>query len=427
MKTYSKKIVILGGGYSGLLAAIRLTGKTRRQAVEVTLVNASETFMERVRLHQVGANQTIRVYAIESLLSGTGVNFVQGWITKLEPNSQTVSVQTTSGATELEYDHLIYALGSAAVADTIPGVAEHAYAIGTQQATQALASHLPSVSAGKGTILVVGGGLTGIETATEIAESYPDVQVVLATRGRLGEELSRKGGIYLRTVFERLHIRLLEDVEIEQLEAGQAHHTEGDTIRFDLCIWAGSFGVSPLARDVGILVDAQDRIIVNEYLQSVSHPAIYAIGDAASNGLVMACATAMPMGAYAADYLAAMSKEQPLPKPFDFAYLIQCISLGRKRGLVQQLHADNTPKEQIFTGWIGAKINEIIVRYTIWSFKLEKHWPGFFSWPRGGKPGKVVELGREQLPAKSFQLGWEKVRRALRGSFFENRPKSGRK
>ncbi|MEZ4621954.1 MAG: FAD-dependent oxidoreductase [Caldilineaceae bacterium] len=140
---------------------------------------------------------------------------------------------------------------------------------------------------------------------------------------------------------------------VERLTSNRAHCNDGRTLEFDGCLWAGAFVVPPLATMAGLPVDTQGRLLVDETLRVIDHPEIYVAGDAAATGLRMACATAMPMGAYVADQLAARLLEQPQPAPFRFAYMIQCISLGRQNGLVQLVHGDDSPKPRIVTGWCG--------------------------------------------------------------------------
>ena len=88
-KQSTTRIVILGAGYAGMTAALRLAHKTRRLPVEITLVNGSATFVERIRLHQAAAAEQVRQRSIPKLLHGTHVRFVQGWAAAIAPQSAT--------------------------------------------------------------------------------------------------------------------------------------------------------------------------------------------------------------------------------------------------------------------------------------------------------------------------------------------------
>lgn len=118
------RIVIIGAGYAGLMTAIRLAGKVRRQPLEITLVNGAAHFVERLRLHQLATNQKLKQRPIIQLLRGTGVHFVQGWVRALDVEQRTVQVESANGVQSLPYDKLVYALGSQVDRTQIAGV-EH--------------------------------------------------------------------------------------------------------------------------------------------------------------------------------------------------------------------------------------------------------------------------------------------------------------
>src|SRR5262249_37108261 len=116
-------VVVLGAGYAGLLFTARLAGKMSRKRVQITLVNESERFTERVRLHQFATNQPIAWRAIPDVLRGTKVRFVQGTVTDLLPERQEMAITQPDGERlTLRYDYLVYALGSLTDRGRVPGV-----------------------------------------------------------------------------------------------------------------------------------------------------------------------------------------------------------------------------------------------------------------------------------------------------------------
>src|SRR6516225_5803950 len=128
-QTQSKtRVVVLGAGYSGLLAAIRLAGKSRK--AEVTLINPRDEFVERVRLHQYAANQNVRRRKLVDILGSSKVNFVRGTATAIDLNKKSVLVNDRDiGSRDVTYDYLIYALGSQTDVDEVPGAREFAYSL----------------------------------------------------------------------------------------------------------------------------------------------------------------------------------------------------------------------------------------------------------------------------------------------------------
>jgi len=372
-----QQVLILGAGYGGLLTALRLQPQIKNKTAQVTVVNAVDTFTERVRLHQIATGQRLKQYSIPTLLKGTGVNFVQDFVRHIDPQTQTVTLDHDV----LSYDVLVVALGSRVNRTAIDGISDYAYTLDRQSA-----SDLNQKLAHGGKLLVIGGGLTGVEATTEYAER-DNIEVHLVTRGYVGEGSSDKGRDHIRTVLRKNKVTLHEQVTVTQLHADHADSNQG-RLDYDVVLWAGGFCASPLAKDAGFTVNAQGQMLVRDSLQSVDYDNVYGVGDVASvmmqsgNTLRMACAVAMPMGAHGADnvshYLNGDAQEA-----FQFAYMLQCISLGRRDGLVEFMQPDDTPKGNIITGRRGAWVKEIICRYTIWSLQLEKRFPGMYWYPKG--------------------------------------------
>ncbi|MDT7776184.1 MAG: hypothetical protein QOC67_5108 [Pseudonocardiales bacterium] len=377
------RIVVVGAGYAGLAAAklaARWTG------AEVTLVNVGDRFVERVRLHQLAAGQPLRDLPLAGLLRGTGVRLVVDRVTGIDAATRTVRL----GERELGYDRLVYAAGSQADLDSVPGAARYAYPLASYPEASRLRAHLADSGDG-GTVAVVGGGLTGIEAAAELAETLPRLKVRLVTGGVLGEALSLRGRRYLWRTFERLGVDVRECARVAEVRAdglllaGGGDSAPGDSPRGDRApgtgagsdhvaaatvVWTAGFRVSDLARRAGLAVDGAGRMIVDQTLRSVSHPEVSGVGDAAAirraDGLElrMACATGLPSAQQAVRAMAAELAGRE-PRPLRYRYLNQCISLGRRDGLVQFVHADDTPREAVLTGRLAALYKEAIVRGTV--------------------------------------------------------------
>ncbi|MFD1149373.1 NAD(P)/FAD-dependent oxidoreductase [Saccharothrix hoggarensis] len=355
----AEHIVVVGAGYAGLAAA-KLTA--RWTGARVTLVNARDRFVERVRLHQLATGQPLRDLPLADLVAGTGVELVVDRVTGIDVGTR--KVQLTGGA--LTYDRLIYALGSHADVTGVPGAAEHAHSVSTQEDAEELAKALANAR----TVAVTGGGLTGVEAATELAEARPDLTVLLVTGGGFGEALSDKGRRHLRRVFDRLGIRVRDHADVTEVRADGLVLATGEVVAADTVVWTAGFRVPDLAAEAGLAVDARGRVLVDHTATSVSHPDVMAVGDAAvvkrRDGLElrMACATSLPTTQQAVRGLARRLNGRE-PVPLDFRYHIQCISLGRRDGLIQFVDADDNPKERVLTGRLAARVKELVVRGTV--------------------------------------------------------------
>jgi NADH dehydrogenase FAD-containing subunit len=124
--TDQHRIVVLGAGYTGMMCAIRVARRTRGDRARVTLVNPSGRFTERLRMHQIATGQHLAEVSIPEILAGTGVEFVQGRASRIDPATRQVCVDTVDGQRLFGYDSLVYAIGSVTDTTTVPGVDAHA-------------------------------------------------------------------------------------------------------------------------------------------------------------------------------------------------------------------------------------------------------------------------------------------------------------
>ncbi|MER6276641.1 FAD-dependent oxidoreductase [Streptomyces sp900105245] len=368
------RIVVLGAGYAGAIAAGRLAKRLHREDVAITLVNAEPDFVERVRMHQLATGQELRPRPFGEMFAGTGVELRLAKVTAVDADRRTVTLQDTHGTgsgTELAYDTLVYGLGSGWRDQGVPGAAEHAHEIAGRPGALRLRERLAGLAAGQ-PVVVVGGGLTGLEAATEIAEARPDLDVALAARGALGDWLSPKGRRHLRKVFGRLGITVHEHAAVTAVEADRVTTAEGGTIPAAVTVWTTGFAVHPIAGATTLEVTDTGQIVVDGTMRSVSHPDVYAVGDAAlamgpgDKPLRMSCASGTPMAWQAADAIAARLTGGKLPN-VPLRYFNQCISLGRKEGLIQYVTADDRAVRAALTGRTAALYKELVCKGAAWA------------------------------------------------------------
>jgi NADH:quinone reductase (non-electrogenic) len=293
--TQHTKVVVIGGGYSGTLAAnhLRMSGD-----VAITLVNPRPKFVERIRLHQLVAGTADATADYGSLL-GEGIQLVVDTATRIETVSR--KLHLASGRA-LDYDYLIYAVGSTgAVPASVPGAAEFAYPIAEFEYAQRLHAAIDELHP-DAPVTVVGAGLTGIETATELAEQGRKVTLVCG--GQLGPSLSAPGRRSVAKAMAKLRIAVLQSDVVTEVRPDAVVFADGAVRPSALTIWTAGFGVPDLASASGLHTDAIGRLLTDETLTSVDDARIVAAGDcAAPSGrpLRMSCQAAGPLGAQAAD------------------------------------------------------------------------------------------------------------------------------
>ncbi|MFG2898913.1 NAD(P)/FAD-dependent oxidoreductase [Streptomyces zaomyceticus] len=363
-------IVVLGAGYAGAFAAGNLARRLSSSDVEITVVNAVPDFVERMRLHQLAAGQDLPVRSLADVFAGTGVRLLVARVTSIEPERRTVAVTGEDGEDELGYDTLLHALGSSVAHHGVPGAAEYAFDVTGRASALRLRERLSALGEG-GTVLVVGEGLTGIETATELAESRPDLSVALAARGEPGAWLSVKGRRHLRRAFERLGVTVHEHTGIAAVEPARAIATDGRSLAADVTVWAAGFAVYSLAAAGGLEVAENGRIVVDRTMRSVSHPDVYAAGDSAhaigDNGrpLPMSCASAgfTNMQATAAIIARLTGGEVPLT---GLKYYGNHISLGRRDAIFQMVDGEVRAASWYLGGRTAARLKAGVLSGAGW-------------------------------------------------------------
>ncbi|WP_159849767.1 NAD(P)/FAD-dependent oxidoreductase [Nocardia sp. CY41] len=349
--TPTHEILVLGAGYTGLIATARLARYTRKLNTRITLVNPSPRFTERLRMHQVAAGQELTDFRIPDLLKGTGVEFHQATATTIDTDDRIVTLDDGS---VLHYDSLVYALGSTTDTSRVPGAADHAWTLDDPRLAHRFSQRLHDIAAVGGTVTVCGGGLTGIEAAAEIAEAHPGLTVRLVSAAELGGMMGEKARAYLNRALDRLGVVRTVGVEVTKVLPDAVRLDTGELVSSDLILWTTGVRVSPLAAQAGIATDARGLILTDTTLRSVSHPEIHAVGDAASvrqawGQLHGTCQSGVVTADYTATVIARLLRGKTV-KPLRFGYFHQPVSLGRKDAVIQFTNADDTPNRWHLVG-----------------------------------------------------------------------------
>ncbi|PJZ55677.1 hypothetical protein CH367_19600 [Leptospira barantonii] len=371
-----KTVLIAGGGYAGIVAANRLVRK--KLPLEIVLVTAQEQFQERIRNHQLLAGTLKRTYSVRSLLHKK-VKLVIERIAKIEPESKRVVLENGS---ELGYDHLIYSLG---VHGSKVETSGDSY-VGVSDVEACATMHERIKQNESARITVLGAGLSGIETAAELSKVFPKSIVTLVDSNAFGKGFSDDGKNKMIGFFSDNNVRILENTKIIKYADKKLLTANGGEIGHDFCILANGLAASKVGGASGLRTNPIGQVYVNQFLEVEDHPEIIGAGDCVqvvSSGydhLRMACATALPMGVYAAERLSHKlgidSKKGKIP--FSLAYLGRNVSLGREDGVIQESNPDDSPTNKIWTAKSAKWIKELICKFTILSFRFEKSFDFYF-------------------------------------------------
>ncbi|MEO9327610.1 NAD(P)/FAD-dependent oxidoreductase [Gordonia aurantiaca] len=372
------RVVVLGAGYAGTMAANRLR---RNPDVDVTVVNSQPFFVQRIRLHQWVSGTGDPMISFDDVLN-EDVSVVVDTATRIDVARRRVELQSGAG---LDYDYLIYAVGTRHRAPDIPGAAEHGFFIADWSDAERIREHLEAVDAEE-TVTVVGGGLTGVEVASELTERGLTVRLVG------GGGIAASVGARARAATERQLRRLGVDVVADGRVVGVAERSvtvaidgEQRVLPSAATILATGFEAPALAAESGLSTDGIGRLQADVTLTSIDDDRILGAGDAvaiAGRSLRLSCQAAEPLGAQAAEaVLARIADERP--NPVDQGFVAQCTSIGRHAATLQFTRRDDSPARTVVTGRLAALTKELVCRGTVWNISREAAHPGAFSWFRG--------------------------------------------
>lgn len=366
-------VVVVGGGYAGVMAANRLT---QLDDVTVTLINPRPHFVQRLRLHQLVGGSHAAVDDYQDVLAER-IQLVVDTAIRLDAAER--RVQLADGEA-VGYDYLIYAVGSGTADLSVPGAAEFAYPIATFEAAERL-RHAIAAAPASAPVTVVGAGSTGIETAAELAEQDHTVTLLCE---KLGPYLHPRARRSVAKRLAKLGVTLLEgDGAKVTAVAGDAVQLRGGRrLPSAVTIWTTGFGVPALAADSGLSTDDLGRLLTDETLTSIDDGRILAAGDSAAPSDLpfrMCCQSARPLGAHAADTILSRITGKN-PEDVNVGLFGQCISLGRRAATAQLASKDDIAIGVYIGGRVAAKIKESASRLMVKELAREAAKPGSFSW-----------------------------------------------
>jgi NADH:ubiquinone reductase (H+-translocating) len=312
------RILVIGGGFAGVSAAVVAADEIRTHDVKaaVTLVSETDQMTIRPRLYEKNP-ETLRA-PIRPALDAAGVAFVEGAVAAIDTGTKSVTLQ--DGAS-LSYDRLILATGSELPLLPVPGVADHTFNIDSYDGAVALDNHLKSVArtpqaAGHDTYVIVGGGMTGIELAAEmrnrIAQHGGD-EVAAAAKViliEMADVIGPEFGDNPRPVIDTA----LAEAGVEQRLGCRVTGFDADGVMLDggARIDAATAVVTVGLRANGLTAqipgerDELGRLAVGYDLKVAGLEDVYATGDVAlarvddtGNYALMSCQHARTMGKYA--------------------------------------------------------------------------------------------------------------------------------
>ncbi|MBR0842301.1 NAD(P)/FAD-dependent oxidoreductase [Bradyrhizobium liaoningense] len=378
------RLVIIGAGFAGMYAALSAARLREIQGVspdqlEIALVAPEPTLVVRPRLYEPKP-ETLTAPLLD-VLAAIDVTYVQGIAETVDTKSCMVKIATAKGTKKtLSYDRLVVTTGSRLFRPNIPGLAEHGFSVDSLDDAIALDKHLHGLAGrparnGRDTVVVAGGGFTGIEAATEMPSRLRDIlganartRVIIVERNNaIAPDMGAGPRPVIEDALHKLGVETRLGAGVTSLDESGVTLSSGEHIETETVIWAAGIRAAPLTAQIPAERDSFGRLLVDRCLQVPGVQGVFAAGDAAraacddeGNYALMSCQHATRMGAFAGNNAAAELLGLAT-RPYHQKTYVTCLDLGdagalftrgwdRKVELVGDV-AKKT-KQEINTVWI---------------------------------------------------------------------------
>ncbi|KFY12297.1 hypothetical protein V492_03965 [Pseudogymnoascus sp. VKM F-4246] len=372
----TQKILVVGAGFAGLwsaLAARRLIELNKDRVgdgIEVVVVAPEPKLVLRPRLYEA---DVARMSApLVDLFAATGVQFIQGIIDIIRAEDQEVEMVDLAGLrSTLSYDRLILAAGSRLVRPDIPGLREHGFNIDTINEAAGFEAHLRRLatlpnSPARNTVVVCGGGFTGIELATELPRRLHSilglgtkVRVVVVEKSNvIAPELGDNPRPVITEALNGLEVETKLGAAVASIDSEGVITTSGERIEALSVVWTAGMEATQLTKQIPGKKDGLGRLHVDRDLRVPSCGQVFATGDAAyamtddkGHYTLMSCQHAIPLGRVSGNNAAAdLLKLEG--HPYEHLSYGTCLDLGGWgtvicEGWDRQVYKSGAPAKEI--------------------------------------------------------------------------------
>ena len=350
------RLLIIGAGFAGMYAALSAARLRDIQGVspeelEIALIAPEPTLVVRPRLYEPKP-ETLTAPLLD-VLKAIDVGYIQGSAETVNTEALTVQISTPNGTRKtLSYDRLVIATGSRLFRPNIPGLAEHGFSVDSLDDAVTLDKHLhgladrPAVN-GRDTVVVAGGGFTGIEAATELPARLRAIfgqnartRVIIVERnGAIAPDMGEGSRPVIEQALRKLGVETRLGTGVASLDKSGVTLSTGEHIETETVIWAAGIRAAPLTAQIPAERDNFGRLLVDRDLRVPGVAGVFATGDAAraacddeGNYALMSCQHATRMGAFAGNNAAAELLGVPT-RPYHQKAYVTCLDLGEAGAL----------------------------------------------------------------------------------------------
>lgn len=346
--TDHRSILVLGAGFAGLWAALGAARRLAELGAEtgsVTITVISSLPFHDIRVRNYEADLSACRIPLDGLLDPVGVEHIAADVTGIDTAARRVTVSGPAGP--YSYDRLVVALGSRVAKPDIPGLREFGFDVDTYDGAMKLHRHLARLSAGRAdpaaaTAVVIGAGLTGIETACELpailAKAFAgndiEPRVVLIDRNtHVGSDMGASAQPVIEAALSENGVETMTGIGVAALDEHGVTLSSGERLAAGTVVWCAGMRANPLTAQIGSDRDRLGRLPVDDQLRVIGSPEVFAAGDVAVAQMddehlsVMSCQHGRPMGRYAGYNVVSDLLGEPL-LPLRIPWYVTVLDLG---------------------------------------------------------------------------------------------------
>jgi len=324
-----KKLVLLGAGYGNMRILSRLLTKDLSADVEITLIDRTPFHSIKTEFYALAAGTVSDSVVRVALPVHEQLKVINGEVIEVSPGEKCVYLEDGS---QISYDELVIGLGCSDKYHDVPGAAEYTYSIQTIGKSRITYEKLLGLGSGA-TVGIVGAGLSGIELASELRESRPDLNIKLFDRSpRILIDFPERLSSYVKKWFDENNVEVVAESNITRVEQnGLFNHEE--TIPVDAVVWTAGIRPVPVVQRIETEKGSSGRLILNKYHQLPEHKDVYVVGDCASLPYAPSAQVAEEQAEQIVQVLRLVWAGKELPEKMPEIKLKGFLgSLGKKRG-----------------------------------------------------------------------------------------------
>ncbi|WP_046175617.1 NAD(P)/FAD-dependent oxidoreductase [Domibacillus indicus] len=324
-----KHLVLLGGGYGNMRILLRLLPNHLPDDVQITLVDKVPYHCLKTEYYALAAGTASDHEVRVSFPEHEKLNIVYDEITSI--NLEQKEIELKAGGA-LAYDDLVIGLGCEDKYHGVPGAAEYTYSIQSIQKSRATYEKLNNMPAGS-KVGIVGAGLSGIELASELRESRPDLDIKLFDRGpRILKDFPQRLSRYIEKWFTDHGVKVVSDANITRVEPDRIYNHE-DVYEMDAVVWTAGIQPSQVVREMKVEKDRSDRVVLTPHHNLPGNEHVYVVGDCASLPHAPSAQLAEEQAEQIVEVLQKRWRNEPLPETMPEMKLKGVLgSLGKKQG-----------------------------------------------------------------------------------------------